>query len=199
MLIFWHLPKSCGTSLRRVLVEVYGQDRVGFQLTGKPTGELIDWHGKPIEERSCRAVGGHLVLSEWLYRHPGAQVVTLCRHPVDRLVSLWHWTRRQCGQNQGPFEDFAARPEVVRERANLLGGATLLPEWLYPSEPFAPQLRRMSYELDWPAVAAFRANAQQYETPVADRWESAVREMYPDEWEAYETAQRRYVDALAKR
>lgn len=94
-LVFLHLPKTAGTTLKDVIESVYGADRVAFLKVGR--GELDEFAGRPeAERRGFDVVAGHLRWDETGVL-PGARVVTMLREPVDRLVSFYHYASKTPG------------------------------------------------------------------------------------------------------
>jgi hypothetical protein len=93
-LIFLHLPKTAGSTLRRIIEKYYGR-RTVFTI-GEPTAADIDrLMSLPRNELDkIRAIVGHLPFGlHALLPWPSAYV-TLLREPVDRIVSHYYYAAR---------------------------------------------------------------------------------------------------------
>jgi hypothetical protein len=95
-LLFLHIPKAAGATLRRLLVAVYGVDRVFWV---KPGGEreqsLKALDAMPEEKkRQLKVVTGHVKygLVDPLLPQP-LDYITLLRDPVERTRSLYQYVQ----------------------------------------------------------------------------------------------------------
>jgi uncharacterized protein Yka (UPF0111/DUF47 family) len=91
-LVFLHLPKTAGMTLRGILERVYAEFGVEF-LTNRG-GELRAFARRPLAERRRVALlAGHI---PWGAQAaiPGARAITVLRDPVERVISFYHFTRR---------------------------------------------------------------------------------------------------------
>jgi len=101
LLIFHHIPKTAGTSLRNIIENNYLPHEI--VTTYGANRKSVDWYKKfynslTIEEKaSIRCIAAHTVhfiipvLIE--QQHP-FQVFCLLRDPVDRIVSLYHFCKK---------------------------------------------------------------------------------------------------------
>ena len=97
-LLFLHIPKTAGSSLRNALSQVY---RPGTQLylydapgPGR-TMDLESFQALAPEERSRpRFIAGHFYFGVHTLVPRPAQYVTVVRDPVERVISLYHHYRR---------------------------------------------------------------------------------------------------------
>lgn len=90
-LVFLHLPKAAGTTLKSIIERVYGPDRVAFLKA--PRGEVRAFEALPAGDRSgYDAVAGHLT---WGDRQilPGAAVITMLRDPIERVMSWFYYNK----------------------------------------------------------------------------------------------------------
>ncbi len=112
-LVFIHLPKTAGSTLRRVLERQYPEGSIfrmdGFSLQGSWDRLAGLAHsGGPTPE----VVLGHMPFGVHGALHPGrCRYVTLVRHPVERLVSHFGYVSRT--------PQSALHDEVARERLSL--------------------------------------------------------------------------------
>ena len=81
-LIFLHLPRTGGMSVRNVMEQVFGHDNVGRPWWGDHAGEELT-----EEDKEKKAWFGHFRygLHKWLGKD--VRYFTMLRHPVDRFVS----------------------------------------------------------------------------------------------------------------
>ena len=123
-LIFLHLPKTGGTTLRGIVRRQYPR---GVICETPPT----PFFDLPAAERAkVRVLQGHVPFGahEWLA--VPVDYVTMLREPVDRLVSLYHYARRKPGNPLHPLaralslHDFAAsgHPETLNHQTRMLSG-----------------------------------------------------------------------------
>ncbi|MGH2722692.1 MAG: hypothetical protein ACRDI0_00225 [Actinomycetota bacterium] len=133
ILIFMHIPKAAGMSLRQIIVRQYGPDRVsvpqpqegptllrhwqylrgeggtapkalpGFDPNGLPRRELAKL--TPDATSRLHVVMGHL----WFGLHDAlprpATYMTVLRDPVERVLSLYFYRRRRQGLT-GTLDDY---------------------------------------------------------------------------------------------
>ncbi len=117
-------PRSGNTWVRTVLADVYGLSQIAVhnpaELPAKPPERVVvqlHWYREPS-------------LQAWLHRHE-FQVLVLARHPLDVLISILHFVRRE--------------PETAR----WLEGNAELPTGLGSACPTDPVFE--SYALSWGA------------------------------------------------
>ena len=90
--VFLHLPKTAGMTLRGILERVYADHPIEF-LTNKG-GELRAFASRPLEDRARVALlAGHIPWGAQAVI-PGARAITVLRDPVERVISFYHFTRR---------------------------------------------------------------------------------------------------------
>ena len=91
-LFFVHIPKTSGSSVNRLLQQIYGPENTvthaEYALPALLSGQ------EPTRQVDC--VSGHVLLSVWLaYRDTSAyQLATVLRDPWARLVSHVNWLAR---------------------------------------------------------------------------------------------------------
>jgi hypothetical protein len=95
--LFMHIPKTAGTSMRRMLESVYDKEDVAYLYDPHdwPTAILPqNFAGVPIEQRSrMRLVVGHFPYGIHRLLPGPSTYVTVLRDPMDRLISLYHHNR----------------------------------------------------------------------------------------------------------
>src|ERR1700678_709074 len=97
MVISVHVPKSAGTSFRRVLDEVCGAriwDNYGTIFSrDQARAELVP--------PGARIIHGHFIADAFDDLFPRRRLVTWVRHPVERLVSNYHHFLRSPDMRDG--------------------------------------------------------------------------------------------------
>jgi hypothetical protein len=133
-LLFVHVPKACGTTLIKLLGRWFSRDAT-YMIGLRPRDEVL----RDLTERSASGrppldlIAGHAAfgLHEALDRP--ANYITVLRDPVERLLSHFHYARRNPRHH---LHDKIAKGEIgivelAARRANLqtryLGGAIDLP------------------------------------------------------------------------
>jgi hypothetical protein len=97
-LIFLHIPKTAGTTLKQVLVRQYGF-RGLFEIYGNRLPEAVQEIQQLGEDRlaALRAFVGHMPFGLHELLPEPAAYISLLRHPVDRLVSHYYYVLRARG------------------------------------------------------------------------------------------------------
>ena len=95
-LIFLHMYKAGGTSMRRFIRQQYKAAKV-VEVNGS-IEELVRWREQPSEER--RAVDlllGHQFFGNHEYLRPDAKYLTVLRDPIERVISFYYYVLRKPG------------------------------------------------------------------------------------------------------
>lgn len=151
VLLFLHIPKAAGTTLNQIIAYQVGRDDIttgeedlfhsgvyyypGLRLGGgflkDPQLSVPDNVLRALGRRDLCAVVGHFWFG--IHRHvlSPADYVTLLRHPVDRVVSLYYHIRRYYPRHSEANQKFY-RQRMVRPAD--LAGMTL--EEFIASPPF---------------------------------------------------------------
>lgn len=166
-LAFFHVPKTGGSALnsafRQSLGEVKAvaadQDRSLFG----PYDDFASWSPTEFKrmalspaalESDAKYVSGHFAVSTILQGLPDAQLVTLLREPVSRLLSHWIYWRKVCEGNldgfgswaerlvlsRGTLSEFLSEPSIACQTDNVAVRMLLWPSPLIPDDDFiAPE------------------------------------------------------------
>jgi galactose-3-O-sulfotransferase len=130
-IIFLHLPKTGGVSLRRTLKWKYAPAMRNWETLTKPADSLEEL---PLSERrKLRVLTGHLHYGVHEYIPQSCQYITLLREPVARVVSYYyyilghpkHWRHTELVRSGMSLEEFVrTSPErgVENDQTRMLSG-----------------------------------------------------------------------------
>jgi hypothetical protein len=93
VVIFLHLPKSAGSTLVHILERQYGQDKVlkhYDSFYGEGVAELPE-----DRKENLRALVGHFYFGAHQSMSKPATYITILRDPVKRIISHYHYVRRE--------------------------------------------------------------------------------------------------------
>lgn len=127
---FIHIPKTAGTSLRKMLRDNYHTHDVFNGNT------MLDYEGKTKADlKNYKLFLGHLFYYRAIEVLPdNMSYITLLRHPIDRVISLYYFWRRH-------DEDYITNeniPEIIRRGPKLAKENTFL-DFLSLEDPFIVQ------------------------------------------------------------
>lgn len=113
--IFMHVPKAAGSTLKSILWREYGSASVfDFRSTSK-AADVARFFSMPLADRGqFRAVQGHVPFGLHRFLPGPSHYITLLRDPVERLVStyrfIWtaksHWRHQEFAQKRPSFAAF---------------------------------------------------------------------------------------------
>jgi len=111
--LFLHIPKAAGTTLQTVLSHNFSP-RQTWIIDPNCTASRIDHFLKlsPVEQQKVVTFRGHMAFGLHRHLNRDCTYVTLLRHPVDRMVSHYHYVK-QCGPGHYLYRD------LIRNRYSL--------------------------------------------------------------------------------
>ena len=159
-LIFIHIPKTAGSSLRALLNRIYGREAVAtmgidFKATKKP----IALSQLPA---GTRVLTGHLTYSQVkrLHEQSGTKIITFLREPIERYLAHYYHLKRAPVRSSGRLSELQALlpmwlhlaipryHNVIQEYVGPLAPS----EWDFMGfqETFAQDIERLARVMDWP-------------------------------------------------
>ncbi len=119
-LVFVHIPKAAGTTLRSIMLRQFPAERT----INLPKGERAVIAG--ADRQRVRLILGHVPVGDEGLLAPPVDLVTMLRSPVDRVVSIYYyWRRRGYPSAQGKtLEEFAnsGHVQVENDQTRRLAG-----------------------------------------------------------------------------
>ena len=91
-IVVLHIPKTAGTSLRRLIQENYPSEDI-YYIYGEDSQftTLKDFNKLTIEEKSnYKIFMGHIPFNQKLFAHLQPTYITMLRNPIDRVLSYYH-------------------------------------------------------------------------------------------------------------
>ncbi len=113
--IFLHIPKTAGSTLRGVFIDQYPTGSVLAIGPGRHDTAMEDFKSLPLPEREkIRLLRGHFGFGLHEYLPPPVTYITILREPVARVVSHYYYVRSQLERGNA----FTDRP-WLREAARM--------------------------------------------------------------------------------
>ena len=100
-IIFVHVPKTAGTAMRKILLNIYGQDRIVLDYQKQPVEEILTKiNGSP----NFKVISGHFKVDKYQNLFPNAKRIVWLREPIKRLISQYNfWQRTVKGKGFMPI------------------------------------------------------------------------------------------------
>ena len=92
-IVFFHIPKTAGSSFNMMLRENFKEAYLGFSApNGSHAQGLKNFLALPLDQQNkFRCISGHMPIP-FLKSVPWPfELITFMRHPVDRVMSLYHF------------------------------------------------------------------------------------------------------------
>ncbi|WP_404324288.1 sulfotransferase family protein [Cytobacillus firmus] len=179
LLIFMHIPKTAGMTLKRIIKRQYPDDRILKDITD---GKIQEFKEK-MEEQDFSFVFGHLSFGLHLHTTKPCTYITMLREPIDRVISMYYYV---LGKENHPlhnivkelsFEEFLDHPDLKNHTNNMqtkrvLGKNTLITSDLEQAklnllnhfsvigitEMFDDSIKLMKKKLNWNDISYVRKN-----------------------------------------
>lgn len=96
MLLFLHVPKTAGTTLRKMLIDVYGEPAVFLAYRYFTLEEVAEaFNAQPeVSRQSTSLVSGHFSFGLHSLIPGRHRYITMIREPIDRVASTYYFIRR---------------------------------------------------------------------------------------------------------
>jgi len=109
-LIFIHLPKTAGTSLRKIVRKNYRSRELFFVYNRHPRFNSTEdlWNFGPEDFKKYKVIMGHFPFNKKLFPFEDRRFVTIIRDPVQRAISYYHhvMNRAQWRGNELSLADY---------------------------------------------------------------------------------------------
>jgi hypothetical protein len=129
-MLFMHIPKTAGTSLRLALEAAYPErERMYLYPPADLEGAIAprDFRSLPEEERHRPSlIVGHFGFGIHDYARQPARYLTMLRDPLDRVVSLYYHYKSHA--------QIAPGSPGIQERELMRDGAMSLEEWVFDAK-----------------------------------------------------------------
>ena len=96
-IIFLHLPKNAGTTMKSILKKKYSKEEV-YQIEYNKDGvwNLNEFKELPQNEReNIKLLSGHFNFGLHEYFSTPSLYISMMRHPVERTISFYNYVKRQ--------------------------------------------------------------------------------------------------------
>lgn len=93
LLIFVHIPKTGGMSLKNIAIRAYGEDRVLYPYYDEDLEDYAKLKKSAKKLRRYKALMGHFPYGEHEYFRRRGIYITLVRDPIDRFLSFYAWIK----------------------------------------------------------------------------------------------------------
>ncbi|MEM8722327.1 MAG: sulfotransferase family 2 domain-containing protein [Cyanobacteria bacterium P01_G01_bin.39] len=128
IVIFLHIPKAAGTTLRDILYRRYEKGHI-YELDGQNFVQSIeDFKQLPAKEKDeIRLLMGHMYFGLHEYLSSPSTYITMLRNPVKKVISYYHFISRK--SNHPDYEliksqDISLKSYCAMNRANMTNAQT---------------------------------------------------------------------------
>lgn len=94
-LIFMHIPKTAGSTLRTIIDKQYQEDQILNHPNGIPTFEGLFNELSKEEIRNVKCIKGHYPFGIHQYFSKPFTYITMLRHPIERVLSLYYYIKSE--------------------------------------------------------------------------------------------------------
>jgi hypothetical protein len=187
-LISIHIPKTAGTSFRAALDNVYGKSLATDYSSEKISNPHI-----------YKAIHGHFPAAKYAKDFPRAKTIMWLRHPVNRIVSYYHFwkkTPRHGNPNHDFFLDNVHNMTVV-DFAELPFIRNELPDWYLHdfdisrfffvgiTERYNQDLQRLAKLMKWKNIQSYEHNVTERKAAISLNEHQKIKELYRFEMDLY--------------
>ncbi|MGA5688520.1 sulfotransferase family 2 domain-containing protein [Cytobacillus pseudoceanisediminis] len=136
ILIFMHIPKTGGMTLKRIIKRQYPENKILKDITD---GRISEFK-KTVSEKEIQFVFGHLSFGLHMHTSQPCTYVTMIREPIDRVISMYYYV---LGKKDHPlhgivkdllFEEFIDHPDLKIHTSNMQTKRALGKNSLSPSD-----------------------------------------------------------------
>ncbi|WP_264739378.1 sulfotransferase family 2 domain-containing protein [Cytobacillus firmus] len=136
ILIFMHIPKTGGMTLKRIIKRQYPDIKILKDITDGKTSEFK----KIVSEKEIQFVFGHLSFGLHMHTNKPCTYVTMMREPIDRVISMYYYV---IGKKDHPLhgivkdlliEEFIDHPDLKVHTNNMQTKRVLGKNSLSPSD-----------------------------------------------------------------
>lgn len=160
-MLFLHIPKTAGTSLRTGVADFLGKNRMVLDYGEKQeaTSELVKrWRYKEANPAKFRQLfdvqgkkflSGHIRLADYVGGFDIDNIAVILRDPIQRIISEFRHYVRNYGYT-GALEEFVKTPVFQNKQSRALAGVPIEQIGLVGlTEHYDESLRRLNEHFGW--------------------------------------------------